>query len=372
MMMMGLFAMDGVQPFGTIALHGLVRDRFGKKMSKSRGNTVDPIEFMDKYGSDALRFTLARGANPGADQALAEEWIAGARNFATKLWNASRFAMMNGANTDGPLPEFNSLNQIDQWILTRLNETIAQAGAFLESYEFAKASELIYHFAWDDLCDWYLELTKSTFAGDDSAATARVLGHVLDQLLRLLHPSMPFITEQLWCNLTGGETLVTAVWPTADPAIHSNAAIKSVGAIQEIITEIRRFRNDQGIKTSAKIVAAFSDLGDLAPYEDAIRFIVRTEKADGNYSAKIEVAGVTVEFDLTGAIDVKAERARLTKDLATAQKDLATAKVKLENEGFMAKAPLEVVTEIRERAAATTADIARIEAALAALPQSDS
>ena len=372
MMMMGLFAMDGVQPFGTIALHGLVRDRFGKKMSKSRGNTVDPIEFMDKYGSDALRFTLARGANPGADQALAEEWIAGARNFATKLWNASRFAMMNGANTDGPLPEFNSLNQIDQWILTRLNETIAQAGAFLESYEFAKASELIYHFAWDDLCDWYLELTKSTFAGDDSAATARVLGHVLDQLLRLLHPSMPFITEQLWCNLTGGETLVTAVWPTADPAIHSNAAIKSVGAIQEIITEISRFRNDQGIKTSAKIVAAFSDLGDLAPYEDAIRFIVRTEKADGNYSAKIEVAGVTVEFDLTGAIDVKAERARLTKDLATAQKDLATAKVKLENEGFMAKAPLEVVTEIRERAAATTADIARIEAALAALPQSDS
>ena len=372
MMMMGLFAMDGVQPFGTIALHGLVRDRFGKKMSKSRGNTVDPIEFMDKYGSDALRFTLARGANPGADQALAEEWIAGARNFATKLWNASRFAMMNGANTDGPLPEFNSLNQIDQWILTRLNETISQADAFLESYEFAKASELIYHFAWDDLCDWYLELTKSTFAGDDSAATARVLGHVLDQLLRLLHPSMPFITEQLWCNLTGGETLVTAAWPTADPAMHSDAAIKSVGAIQEIITEIRRFRNDQGIKTSAKIVAAFSDLGDLAPYEDAIRFIVRTEKADGNYSAKIEVAGVTVEFDLTGAIDVKAERARLTKDLATAQKDLATAKVKLENEGFMAKAPLEVVTEIRERAAATTADIARIEAALAALPQSDS
>ena len=370
--MMGLFAMDGVQPFGTIALHGLVRDRFGKKMSKSRGNTVDPIEFMDKYGSDALRFTLARGANPGADQALAEEWIAGARNFATKLWNASRFAMMNGANTDGALPEFSSLNQIDQWILTRLNETIAQADSYLESYEFAKASELIYHFAWDDLCDWYLELTKSTFAGDDSAATARVLGHVLDQLLRLLHPSMPFITEQLWCNLTGGQTLVTAAWPVADPALQSDAAVKSVAAIQEIITEIRRFRNDQGIKTSAKIVAAFSDLGELADYEDAIRFIVRAEKADGNYSAKIEVAGVTVEFDLTGAIDVKAERARLTKDLATAQKDLATAKIKLENEGFMAKAPLEVVTEIRERAALTTADIARIEAALAALPQSDS
>ena len=369
MMMMGLFAMDGVQPFGTIALHGLVRDRFGKKMSKSRGNTVDPIEFMDKYGSDALRFTLARGANPGADQALAEEWVAGARNFATKLWNASRFAMMNGANVEGELPAFDSLNKIDQWILTRLNETIAQADELFEKFEFAKACELIYHFAWDDLCDWYLELTKSTFAGDDSAATARVLGHVLDQLLRLLHPSMPFITEELWCNLTGGETLVTAQWPVVDPQMQSTEAIAATTMIQEIITEIRRFRNDQGIKTATKIIASFSGLGELATYEDAIRFIVRAEKADGNYSAKIEVAGVTVEFDLTGAIDIKAERARLTKDLATAQKDLATAKVKLENEGFMAKAPLEVVTEIRERAAATTADIARIEAALAALPQ---
>ena len=368
MMMMGLFAMDGVQPFGTIALHGLVRDRFGKKMSKSRGNSVDPIEFMDKYGSDALRFTLARGANPGADQALAEEWIAGARNFATKLWNASRFAMMNGANVDGPLPAFDSLNKIDQWILTRLNETIAHADAYLEKFEFAKASELIYHFAWDDLCDWYLELTKSTFAGEDKAATARVLGHVLDQLLRLLHPSMPFITEQLWCNLTGGETLVTAAWPVADSTLQGEDSIRVVTNIQEIITEIRRFRNDQGIKTSAKIVAAFSGMGELAPYEDAIRFIVRTERADGNYSAKIEVAGAMIEFDLTGAIDIKAERARLSKDLATAQKDLATAKIKLENEGFMAKAPLEVVTEIRERAAVTSADIVRIEAALAALP----
>jgi valyl-tRNA synthetase len=368
MMMMGLFAMDGVQPFGTIALHGLVRDRFGKKMSKSRGNTVDPIEFMDKYGSDALRFTLARGANPGADQALAEEWIAGARNFATKLWNASRFAMMNGANVDGPLPEFNSLNQIDQWILTRLNETIAEVDALLERYEFAKASELIYHFAWDDLCDWYLELTKSTFAGEESAATARVLGHVLDQLLRLLHPSMPFITEVLWCNLTGGETLVTAAWPVADSALQSTESIKIVANIQEIVTEIRRFRNDQGIKTSAKIIAAYSGMGELAPYEAAIAFIVRTEKADGNYSAKIEVAGVSVEFDLTGAIDIKAERARLTKDLATAEKDLDTAKVKLENEGFMAKAPIEVVTEIRERATLTSSEITRITAALAALP----
>ena len=368
MMMLGIYAMDGVQPFHTIALHGLVRDKFGKKMSKSRGNVVDPIEFMDKYGSDALRFTLARMANPGSDQALAEEWIGGSRNFATKLWNASRFAMMNGANIDGPLPEFLSLNLIDQWILTRLNETIAEVDSLLASYEFSKALELMYHFAWDDLCDWYLELTKSTFASDNSVATARVLGHVLDNLLRLLHPVMPFISEELWCNLTGGESLVIAQWPYFDSAKSNPESIKAAAVIQEIITEIRRFRNDQGIKTSTKIVARITGLGLLAPYEDAIRFIVRCDRADGNYSAKIEVGTVTIEFDLTGAIDIKAEYARLTKDLATAQKDLATAKVKLENEGFMAKAPLEVVTEIRERLALTTADIARIEAALSALP----
>ena len=368
MMMLGLYAMDGVQPFDTIALHGLVRDKNGKKMSKSRGNGVDPIEFMDKYGSDALRFTLARMANPGADQALAEEWIAGSRNFATKLWNATRFATMNGANTNTELPAFESLNLIDQWILTRLNETISEVDSLLESFEFAKALELLYHFAWDDFCDWYLELSKSTFASNDFVNTARVLGHVLDQLMRLLHPVMPFITEEIWCNLTGNESLVVTTWPKVNASHLSDSALKAVTQIQEIITEIRRFRNDQGIKTSAKIVAKYSGLGDLAEYENAIRFIVRTERSDGPYSAKVKVGSVVIEFDLTGAIDVKAERTRLTKDLVTARKDLDTAKIKLENEGFMAKAPLLVVTEIRERLEVTSADIVRIEAALAALP----
>ena len=369
MMLFGLFAMDGVQPFHTIALHGLVRDRFGKKMSKSRGNTVDPIEFMDKYGSDALRFTLARGANPGSDQALAEEWIAGARNFATKLWNASRFALMNGATVEGSIPAFDSLDDINKWILTRFNETLIEADDLLEKYEFSKAMELIYHFAWDDLCDWYLELSKASFAagGESAARSARVLGFVLDNLLRLMHPAMPFITEALWCNLTGQETLVTASWPVAvDHADDSSK--KNVELIQEIITEIRRFRNDQGIKGSAKILARFSNLGVLTDHEAAIRHIVRCDAGEGNFSSKIEVGTVTIEFDLSGAIDVKAERARLTKDLAQAAKDQATAKVKLDNEGFMAKAPLEVVTEIRERLTQTTADIERMTAALAALP----
>jgi valyl-tRNA synthetase len=327
---------------------------------------------MDKYGSDALRFTLARGANPGADQALAEEWIAGARNFATKLWNATRFANMNGATTEGDLPAFDSLDDINKWILTRLDETVADVDQFLEKFEFSKACELIYHFAWDDLCDWYLELTKSSFAkgGVEANATRRVLGHVLDQLLRLMHPVMPFITEALWTNLTGKESLVIASWPKFDPSQRDEASIAAVEKVQEIITEIRRFRNDQGIKTSARIVARFNGMDDagLASYEDAIRFIVRCDAGEGKFTSKIEVSGVTVEFDLSGAIDVKAERARLTKDLAAAEKDRNTAKVKIDNEGFMAKAPLDVVQEIRQRLADTTADIERISAALAALP----
>ena len=371
MVLLGLFVTDGVAPFHTIALHGLVRDRFGKKMSKSRGNTVDPIEFMDKYGSDALRFTLARGANPGTDQAIAEEWIGGSRNFATKLWNASRFAIMNGANIDGEVPAFNSLNAIDQWILTRLDETVESVDQLLEKFEFAKACEIIYHFAWDDLCDWYLELSKSTFAagGEGASNSKRVLGHVLDHLLRLMHPTMPFITEELWCSFTGGETLVTANWPKANPENRSEDSKEIVEQLKDLITEIRRFRNDQGIKTSAKIGANLLGLESLSNYEAAIRFVCRIEPISGSASAGIEVGKVKVEFDLTGAIDVVAERARLTKDLATAEKDRATAKVKLENEGFMAKAPIEVVQEIRERLAETSADIESITALLAALPK---
>jgi len=369
MMMMSTFAMDGVPPFKTIMLHGLVRDQFGKKMSKSRGNVIDPLEFMDKYGADALRFTLARGANPGTDQALAEDWIGGSRNFATKLWNATRFAMMNGATVAGDLPATDSLNAIDKWILSRLSETISETTDLLEKYEYARACELMYHFAWDDLCDWYLELSKETFASGNAEGTKRVLGYVLDQLFRLMHPVMPFITEQMWTTLTGGESLVVAQWPVANAAHVDKKAEALISQLQEIITEVRRFRNDQGIKTSLKIPGRIVATGDIAKYASAVAFVVRMELGDITPSAKCEAAGVTIEFDLTGSIDVVAERARLEKDLATASKDKQTAEVKLNNEGFMAKAPENVLVEIRERLAKTTSDIERITAALAALPQ---
>ena len=367
MMMMSTFAMDGVAPFKTIMLHGLVRDQFGKKMSKSRGNVIDPIEFMDKYGADALRFTLARGANPGTDQALAEDWIGGSRNFATKLWNATRFAMMNGATVAGPLPEVSTLNAIDRWILSRLSETLRDVDALLEGYEFARACEILYHFAWDDLCDWYLELSKETFASENKAASQRVLGHVLDQLMRVLHPVMPFITEELWCTLTGGQSLVVANWPESNAAHIDKKSESLVTALQEVVTEVRRFRNDQGLKPAQKVPGRIVGSAEIVEYSSALRFLLKLEDKEFTPSATLEIAGVKIELDLTGSIDVVAERSRLEKDLAAAKKDLQTAEVKLGNAGFMAKAPADVVVEIKERLAKTSADIERITAALAAL-----
>ena len=367
MMLFGLFAMDGVPPFHTIVLHGLVRDQFGKKMSKSRGNVVDPLEFIDKYGADALRFTLARGSNPGKDQALAEDWIAGSRNFATKLWNATRFAMMNGATIEGPLPATETLSDIDKWVLSRLAETTAEYTSLIESYEFARACESIYHFAWDDLCDWYLELSKEAFASGNAAASQRVLGHVLDTLFRLLHPVMPFITETMWTTLTGGETLVTATWPVADSSHINKKSEALVGELQKIITEVRRFRNDQGVKPSQKIPGHIIAPADVTAYSGAMAFLLKLELTEFTPSASVEIGSMKVELDLSGTVDVVAERARLEKDLATAQKDMKTAEVKLSNEGFMAKAPANVVTEIKERMTATSADIERITAQLAAL-----
>jgi valyl-tRNA synthetase len=367
MMMMSTFAMDGVAPFKTIMLHGLVRDQFGKKMSKSRGNVIDPIEFMDKYGADALRFTLARGANPGTDQALAEDWIGGSRNFATKLWNATRFAMMNGATVAGPLPEVSTLNAIDRWILSRLSETLRDVDSLLEGYEFARACEILYHFAWDDLCDWYLELSKETFASENKAASQRVLGHVLDQLMRVLHPVMPFITEELWCTLTGGQSLVVANWPESNAAHIDKKSESLVTALQEVVTEVRRFRNDQGLKPAQKVPGRIVGSAEIVEYSSALRFLLKLEDKEFTPSATLEIAGVKIELDLTGSIDVVAERSRLEKDLAAAKKDLQTAEVKLGNAGFMAKAPADVVVEIKERLAKTSADIERITAALAAL-----
>ncbi|GAB3365420.1 valine--tRNA ligase [Amycolatopsis echigonensis] len=379
MMMFGVQEMDGRQPFDHVYLHGLIRDANGKKMSKSRGNVIDPLEWMDAYGADATRFTLARGANPGADMALADEWAAGSRNFCTKLWNASKFAMMNGATAEGSLPPASELTESDRWILGRLASLVSEVDGLFEDFQFAKVANALYQFTWNELCDWYLELAKVQLYQGDSArveATRKVLGHVLDTVLRLLHPFIPFVTEKLWTALTGGESLVIAEWPSAVEGYADPVADARVADVQKLITEIRRFRADQGLKPGQKVAARLS--GEAFPdgHSGAIRSLVRlTEPEDGfSVSASLEVAlaggVVTVELDTSGTIDVAAERKRLEKDLGAARKELAQTEGKLGNEAFIAKAPEQVIEKIKVRRETAVADIGRIEARLAALPAS--
>ncbi|MBK1786414.1 valine--tRNA ligase [Prauserella cavernicola] len=377
MMMFGVYAMDEVQPFDHIYLHGLIRDASGKKMSKSRGNVIDPLDWMDRFGADATRFTLARGANPGSDMALAEEWAAGSRNFCTKLWNATRFAIMNGATVATPLPAVEDLTEADRWILGRLSTVVSEVDELLEDFQFAKATNALYHFTWDELCDWYLELAKVQFSGDRAEGTRAVLGHALDTVLRLLHPFIPFVTERLWTTLTGGESLVVAQWPgvaalpAADPA--ANARITDV---QKLVTEIRRFRSDQGLKPGQRVTTRLSGPGfaELAGHEEAIRALARLGDPGDDFAAtaSIEVAlaggAATVEVDTSGTIDVAAERKRLQKDLAVAEKELKQTEGKLGNQAFLDKAPADVVDKIRGRRDTAAADIERITARLDSLP----
>nr|WSW69241.1 valine--tRNA ligase [Streptomyces sp. NBC_00995] len=373
MMMFGLYVNDGVPPFGTIVLHGMVRDEHGKKMSKSFGNVVNPLDWMDKYGSDALRFTLARGANPGTDVPIGEEWVQGSAKFSNKIWNATRFALMNGATIEGELPSADEMSVTDRWILSRLNKTVAEVDAYYDDYQFSKLSESLRHFAWDEVFDWYLELSKTTFFGGGRPAevSGRVLGEVLDVMLRLLHPVVPFVTESLWTALTGRESVVIADWP-ADSGFRDDAAEKEIELVQQVVTEVRRFRNDQGLQPGQKVPAQLGLTGTaLAPHEAAIRQLARLQPAGDGFhaTASLPVAGATVALDLSGTIDVGAERKRLTKDLEAAQKEKAQATGKLGNEAFLAKAPDNVVDKIRGRLSKAEADIERITGQLAALPQ---
>ncbi|MEN3356564.1 MAG: valyl-tRNA synthetase, partial [Mycobacteriales bacterium] len=379
MMLFGLYTMQGKPPaeaipFHVVALHGMVRDKHGKKMSKSFGNAVDPLEWMDAYGSDALRFTLARGANPGADAPIGEEWVQGSRNFCNKLWNAARFALLNGSTTAGPLPPADQLSTADRWVLSRLRSLVSAVDAYYEDFEFAKAADALYHFTWDDFCDWYVELVKVPLAagGAPADASRRVLGEVLDTLLRLLHPVIPFVTEALWTALTGRESVVVAPWPTADPAWHDAPAEAEVRAVQDVVTEVRRFRSDQGVRPGQRVPARLSGLdgAGLAGQETAIRTLARLEPPEGGFAttASLSVRAITIEVDLSGAIDVTAERARLTKDRAAAEKDAALARAKLGNADFVAKAPEPVVAKMRGRLADAEAEIVRLSAQLDALP----
>ncbi|MBA0126357.1 valine--tRNA ligase [Haloechinothrix sp. YIM 98757] len=386
MMMFGLYAMGDREPgravpFEHVYLHGLIRDASGKKMSKSKGNALDPLDWMNDYGADATRFTLARGASPGSDIALAEEWAAGARNFCTKLWNATRFALMNGATVDTPLPEAGELTEADRWILGRLGEVVGEVDARFEEFQFAKVISALYHFTWDELCDWYLELAKVQITGGRAAGTRAVLGHVFDTVLRLLHPFVPFVTERLWTALTGGESLVIADWPgerAAYAAYADAAATSRIADMQKLVTEIRRFRSDQGVKPGQRVAARLSGAGfaELDGHEEAIHTLTRLNRAGEAFSPSVSFevglsfGDASVELDLSEAVDVAAERKRLDKDLDAARKELEQTEKKLANPSFVEKAPAEVVEKMRARKQAAETEIERIESRLASLPSS--
>ena len=388
MMMFGTFVggddaitLDGGRgpqvPFTDVFLHGLIRDESGRKMSKSKGNVVDPLDWLDIYGADALRFTLARGSSPGSDLSVGEDDVRASRNFVTKLFNATRFALMNGA-APAPLPGLDALTDADHWILGRLEEVRAEVDSAFEAYEFSRASESLYHFAWDEFCDWYLELAKvqlSASADPSPAHTTAVLAFVLDALLKLLHPVIPFVTETLWKNVTGGESIVIAEWPQSSGIALDAVAEQRISDMQKLVTEIRRFRSDQGLADRQKVPARLSgvDTADLTTQIGAVSSLawLTEPTADFTPSASLEVGLkggiVIVELDTSGTIDVAAERRRLEKGLAAAQKELDSTTKKLGNAQFMAKAPEAEVEKQRERQRVAREETERITARLAGL-----
>ena len=387
MMMFGTYVgatldQDAPVPFRHLFLHGLVRDEHGKKMSKSKGNGIDPLDWVDRFGADAMRFTLARGATPGGDLSVGERHAEASRNFTTKLFNATRFALMNGA-TLGTLPDRATLTDADRWILDRLDEVLADADSGFESYEFARACESLYHFARDEFCDWYVELSKVQVYADADGhvdddrvrTTGLVLGTVLDSILKMLHPVMPFVTETLWTTLTGEPTVVTAPWPTAGGATRDADAATRVADLQHLITEIRRFRGDQGIPDNKRVPTRLdgidaAGIGHLRPYADSLaRLTVPGPEftATATLEVRLSTMTVTVDLDTSEAIDVEAEKRRLAKDLAAAEKELTQTAAKLSNEQFLAKAPDPVVEKIRLRQRIATEEVERIGAKLASL-----
>ena len=360
-------------PFTNVFLHGLIRDEHGRKMSKSRGNGIDPLDWVELFGADALRFTLARGASPGGDLSIGEDHARASRNFATKLFNATRFALMNGA-APAPLPALDELTDADRWILGRAEEMRAEVDAAFDVYEFSRACESLYHFAWDEFCDWYLELAKVQL-GEGRDHTTAVLAAVLDTVLKLLHPVMPFVTEVLWQALTGGESVVIADWPQPSGVELDSVAARRIADMQKLVTEVRRFRSDQGLADRQKVPARLGgvDQAGLAGQVAAVTALAWLTDAGADFSATAQVevrlsAGtVAVELDTSSTVDVAAERRRLEKDLAAAQKEMAATAAKLGNEAFLAKAPADVVDKIRDRQKLAHEESDRISARLAAL-----
>ncbi len=365
MLMISLWFTDDV-PFRVVHNHGLVRDEHGKKMSKSFGNVIDPLELIDRYGADATRLALLRSAAPGTDVPMAEEWVEGARRFANKLWNAGRFALANLDGTrPGPPPQRDELALEDRWILSRLAAAQRAVDDAYERYDWPVVTRSLYHFAWDELADWYLEALKPRIHGDDRAAAdvgRQVLAAVLDRMLRLLHPIMPFVTEALWRELTGSQggpgSLMVASWPEASDDWREADAEEHFAVLQGLVGEMHRFRSQNSIAPSvrfpiqiasprrrlleahAPLVASLAGLASVECVE------VLPERAG---TSTVVFPDGQAQVDLAGLIDVDAEVARLDKELDRIESELQRIDGKLANTSFVDKAPPAVVERERFR-----------------------
>ena len=380
MMMMGHHFMRDV-PFRTVYIHGLVRDERGQKMSKSKGNVIDPLELIEAYGTDALRFTVCALAGPGRDIKLGAAAVENRRSFVTKLWNAARFCEMNGV---APVPGFDpsmARLPLTRWLLDACNAAVAEATAALDAYRFDDYASAAYRFTWNTFCDWFLEFAKPVLNGPADADAAEVraaAAHVLGVILRLLHPAMPFVTEHLWDNLGYGApcSLIRAPWPAPVAVPDPAAARGELGWLVRLVSEVRTVRSEMDIAPSKLTPILLRDaspvtLANAATWTGSIQRMARASEIralDGPMppdSAQIVVDEATVVLPLAGIIDLGAERARLEKER---QKSLAEAdKVvrKLDNADFVSRAKPEVVEENRERLAAHQAEAARLAAALA-------
>ena len=368
MMMMGMHFMrdgagDGRVPFADVYIHGLVRDAKGQKYSKSKGNVVDPVDLMDKYGADALRFTLASLAVQGRDIKLAESRIAGYRNFATKIWNAARFCEMNDAAYGPEFDPAGNANRVNRWIVSQLAQLEPRVRAAIEGYRFNEAAHELYQFIWHSYCDWYLEFAKPLLQSDDPAVLAETRATALWTLhraLAMLHPFMPFLTEELWEQSgADGGMLIAADWPAIDRGLVDGEADGELGWLVEIVARIRAVRGEMNVPPGAKIPlilkGASAETRDrVAEHRVLIDRLARLSDigfGDAVPAGSIQdvVGEATIVLPLADVIDLEQERARLQKEIDRADGEIAKIDKKLSNRGFIAKAPATVVEENRER-----------------------
>ncbi|MEK4532516.1 valine--tRNA ligase [Solibacillus sp. FSL K6-1554] len=374
----------GERPFKDVLIHGLVRDAEGRKMSKSLGNGVDPMDVIDQYGADSLRYFLATGSSPGQDLRYSTEKVESTWNFVNKIWNASRFALMNMEGlTFEQIDLTGNLSTADKWILSRLNETIDRVTTLSDKYEFGEVGRELYNFIWDDFCSWYIEMAKLPLYGEDEAAkltTRSVLAYVLDNTMRLLHPFMPFVTEEIWQHLPHeGESITVAAWPTVNPAFNFTAEAGDMQLLMDIIRSVRNIRAEVNTPMSKKVPMTISakDEQTSAVLEVNKGYIEKFCNPDGlTIGANLEapaqamsavVSGAEIFMPLAGLINIEEEIARLEKELDKWAKEVKLVSGKLSNERFVSKAPEALVATEREKLADYEAKYATVEKRIAEL-----